>query len=147
VAEYITHREATVSPGAVRINRERLPALKRVIGNRAVRDITGRLIRDYQAVRDITGRLIRDYQALRAKEVSPRTENLEVKLLLGILQAEGRWKRLAEDVKPLRESGETHWEHFASSMTLPEKSNTGSLFARLHSSTLDANCANAASTF
>lgn len=33
--------------------------------------------------------------------------NLEVKLLRGILKVEGQWKRLADEVKPLRQSGET----------------------------------------
>lgn len=91
-SEYIAHREATVSVGTVRIDKERLPHLKRSLGN--------------CLLKDITAKTIRAYQASRAAQVSPRTVNLEVKLLRGILTVEGQWKRLADDVKPLREAGE-----------------------------------------
>ncbi|MGI9074179.1 MAG: tyrosine-type recombinase/integrase [Bryobacteraceae bacterium] len=91
--EYIAHRQSTVSPGTVRLEKERLKPLKRGIGNRMLRDITSRAIREYQGS--------------RAREVSPRTVNLEVKLLRGILKAEGQWKRLMDDVRPLKESGES----------------------------------------
>ncbi|HEY7388853.1 MAG TPA: site-specific integrase [Bryobacteraceae bacterium] len=84
---YIRHREATVSEGTVRLEKERLKPLKRGIGN--VR------------LKDITARTIRSYQATRAAEVSNKTVNLETDLLRGILKAEGQWRRLAEDVKRL----------------------------------------------
>jgi integrase len=85
--EYIRHREATVSAGTVRLEKERLKPLKRVLGNVRLKDITPRTIRNYQKV--------------RAGEVGPRTVNLETDLLRGILKADGQWKRLAEDVKRL----------------------------------------------
>ncbi len=85
--EYMKHREATVSAGTVRLEKERLKPLKRILGNVRLKDITPRKIRNYQQV--------------RAGEVSPRTVNLETDLLRGILKAEGQWKRLAEDVKRL----------------------------------------------
>jgi integrase len=85
--EYIKHRENTVSAGTVRLEKERLKPLKRVLGN--VR------------LKDITPRTIRHYQATRAAEVSNKTVNLETDLLRGILKAEGQWRRLADDVKRL----------------------------------------------
>jgi len=51
--------------------------------------------------------VISQYQAFRLQSVSARTVNLEVKLLRGILRSEGQRKRLVEDVKPLKESGES----------------------------------------
>jgi integrase len=92
-AEYIQHREATVSAGTLRLEKERLKPLKVGIGNRMLKEISARLIRDYQAA--------------RAEKVSARTVNLEIKVLRGILKVDGQWKRLEEDVKPLKESGET----------------------------------------
>lgn len=92
-AEYIKHREATAAVGTVRLEKERLGPLKRGIGNRALKEITARVIRDYQAA--------------RAKDVSGRTVNMEIQLLRSILKAEGQWKRLEEDVKPLPENSES----------------------------------------
>jgi integrase len=56
-------------------------------------------------LKEITPKTIREYQRCRSRQVGPRTVNLEVKLLRGILKAEDQWKRFAEDVKPLRGSG------------------------------------------
>lgn len=92
-AEYIKHREATVSDGTLRLEKERLKPLERVIGN--------------VMLKDITPRTIRSFQATRAAEVSNRTVNLETKLLRGILSHEGQWKRLQEDYSRLQESGQS----------------------------------------
>src|SRR5947209_3750494 len=89
--EYVRHREATVSPGTLRLEKERLKPLKRVIGN--------------VALRDISPRTIKNYQAARAAEVSNRTVNLETKLLRGILKFAGQMKRLESDHSRLQESG------------------------------------------
>jgi len=89
-AEYIKHRESTVSAGTVRLEKERLRALEKVMRN--------------VALKDITGRSIRAYQAERAAQVSNRTVNLETKLLRGILQHEGQWARLEHDYQRLQES-------------------------------------------
>jgi integrase len=91
--EYMKHRKATVSEGTVRLEEERLGALKRVLGN--VR------------LKDITSRKIRAYQGTRGAEVSNRTVNLETKLLRGILKHEGQWAGIQPDYKRLRESGES----------------------------------------
>ena len=88
--EYIKHREATASAGTVRLEKERLKPLKRVIGN--------------VKLKDIAPRTIRSYQATRAGEVSNRTVNLETKLLRGILKHEGQWARLEPDYTRLQES-------------------------------------------
>src|SRR4051812_25917651 len=47
--EYIAHREATVAAGTVRLEEERLRALKKKIGTVMLKEITGRSIRSYQA--------------------------------------------------------------------------------------------------
>jgi len=92
-ADYIKHREATASAGTVRLEKERLRPLKRVIGN--------------VMLRDVAPRTIRSYQAIRAAEVSNRTVNLETKLLRGILKHEGQWARLEPDYSRLQESGDS----------------------------------------
>jgi hypothetical protein len=81
-SQYIEHRKATVAAGTLRLEQERLRPLQRGMGNRMLREITARAIRDYQAA--------------RAREVSPRTVNMEIKLLRGIRKSEGQWKRVAE---------------------------------------------------
>jgi hypothetical protein len=91
--EYIAHRQATVSAGTVRLEKERLKPLKKVLGN--------------VMLKDITPRTIRNYQASRAAEVSNRTVNLETKLLGGILKHEGQWDRLESHFHALKESGES----------------------------------------
>jgi integrase len=91
--EYIRHREATVSEGTVRLEKERLKPLERVIGN--------------VKLKEISSRTIRTYQAARGAQVSNRTVNLEIKLLRGILKSEGQWNRLQEDYKRLSEAGES----------------------------------------
>lgn len=91
--EYIHYRESTVSAGTVRLEKERLKALKRGLGNLALKDITPKRIRKYQSD--------------RASVVSNRTVNLEVDLLRGILKHEGQWDRLATDYKRLKKNSET----------------------------------------
>jgi hypothetical protein len=48
---YIQHRQATVSAGTVRLEKERLKPLMRLIGNVKLKDITASVIRKYQATR------------------------------------------------------------------------------------------------
>jgi integrase len=92
-AEYIKHREATVSAGTVRLEKERLKPLSRVIGN--------------VMLKDIAPRTIRSYQATRAAQVSNRTVDLETKLLRGILENEAQRMHLAPDYGRLQESGDS----------------------------------------
>jgi hypothetical protein len=49
--EYIKHREATVSAGTVRLEKERLKPLKRILGNVMLKEINPKSIRSYQASR------------------------------------------------------------------------------------------------
>ena len=91
--EYIKHRECIVSAGTVRLEKERLKQLKRVLGN--VR------------LKDIMPRTIRKYQSTRGSEVSNRTVNLEIKLLRGILKHENQWARIEHDYARLKEIGES----------------------------------------
>lgn len=90
--DYIRHREATVSAGTVRLEKERLRILKRDIGN--------------VMLKDIVPRTVKNYQAGRAAEVSNKTVNLEVDLLRGILKHEGQWDRLESEYKRLRKNHE-----------------------------------------
>lgn len=90
--DYIKHREATVSAGTVRLEKERLKALKKIVGN--------------VMLKDISPKTIRSYQQSRASVVSNKTVNLEVDLLRGILKHEDQWARLASEYKRLRKGGE-----------------------------------------
>ncbi|MCZ6490394.1 MAG: tyrosine-type recombinase/integrase, partial [Acidobacteria bacterium] len=73
-----------------RIDKERLVQLLKVFRGRRLCDITAA---------DING-----YQVSRASQVSPRTVNLETKVLRMILRTGKLWTRLAEDYKPLPEN-------------------------------------------
>ena len=79
-----------VAPKTHRIDRERLVALKVVFaGTRLC---------------DITSDMVRSYQSKRAAKVSPRTVNLETKVLRMILRRGRLWARIADDFRPLPEN-------------------------------------------
>jgi len=64
----------------------------------AVQDLSGR------RVSAIDSTAIRGYQTARVKQVSPRTVNLECKILRQVLKAAKVWGSIADDYKPLREN-------------------------------------------
>jgi len=79
-----------VAPKTHRIDREGLVALKAVFaGTRLC---------------DITSDMVRAYQSKRVAKVSPRTVNLESKVLRMILRRGRLWARIADDFRPLPEN-------------------------------------------
>jgi integrase len=89
-AMWLEERTPMVAPKTHRIDRERLVALKAVFAG-------SRLC-------DITSDMVRSYQAKRAAKVSPRTANLETKVLRMILRRGRLWARIADDFRPLPEN-------------------------------------------
>jgi integrase len=80
---WLEERKATIAPKTHRIDRERLAALRLEFGGRRLCDVTSDLVRAYQMK--------------RAAKVSPRTVNLETKVLRMILRRAKLWARIADD--------------------------------------------------
>jgi integrase len=87
--EWLAARARLVAPQTARIDRERLVPLLQALGSHHLSQITAA---------DISG-----YQLQRMAKVSPRTVNLETKVLRMILRSAKSWSHLADDYKPLRE--------------------------------------------
>ena len=87
--EWLVGRARLVAPQTARIDRERLVPLQQILGSHRLSQITAR---------DISG-----YQLRRLATVSPRTVNLETKVLRMILRSAKSWSHLADDYKALRE--------------------------------------------
>jgi integrase len=87
--QWLIDRVTHVSDSTSRIDRERLVPLRGYFGNEKLCDISERRIREYQRV--------------RAAQVSPRTCNLELKVLRMILKSAKLWSRVADGVAPLPE--------------------------------------------
>jgi integrase len=88
--EWLGGRTNLVAPKTHRIERERMKPLLTTLGG----------IR----LCDITADTVRAYQTKRAREVSPRTVNLETKVLRMILRTGKLWSRITDDFKPLQEN-------------------------------------------
>ena len=87
--EVLDGRKPHLAENTIRLERERsVPLLRHFSGRR---------------VSQIGAPAIATYQAARADQVSPRTVNLETKVLRYVLKAAKVWARIAEDFKPLRE--------------------------------------------
>ena len=81
---YINHRLVAVSVGTVRLERERLKAMKKLWAQIATADLK---------LKDIDIKLVRRYQQKRIAEgVGPRTVNMEGQLLRSILKHHEQWK-------------------------------------------------------
>ncbi len=97
---YIRHREVAASAGTVRLEKERLRALKRLMAQIAGGDLK---------LKDIDIKLIRNYQQKRIAEgVGPRTVNMEGQLLRSILKHHEQWKldgKYAPLPEPVSEAG------------------------------------------
>ena len=79
----VQERKALVAPKTYRIDKERLVGLKSYfIGTRLC---------------DITSDMVRAYQAKRVAKVSPRTVNMETKVLRMVLKRGRLWARIADD--------------------------------------------------
>jgi len=81
---YIEHRQVGVAQGTVRLEKERLRALKTLLAQIAGVDLK---------LKDIDIRLVRNYQQKRIAEgVGPRTVNMEGQLMRSILKHHEQWK-------------------------------------------------------
>jgi len=89
LARVAEDRTPHLSEGTRRLERER--------GSALLKCFTGR------RVSAITVDVIRAWQAKRVTEVSPRTVNLEARLLRNVLRAARTWAKIAPDYKALRE--------------------------------------------
>lgn len=91
---YITHRGVSAAAGTVRLERERLRQLKRLLAQIAGVDLR---------LKNINIELLRSYQQKRIAEgVGPRTVNMEGQLIRSILKHHEQW-RLAGKYEPLPE--------------------------------------------
>jgi integrase len=89
LAQVVRDREPHLAENTIRLERERSgPLLKHFSGRR---------------VAEIDAAAIRGYQVARAKEVGPRTINLETRVLRYVLRAAKTWGSIADDFKPLKE--------------------------------------------
>jgi integrase len=82
---YIEHRGVAAGEGTVRLEKERLRAVKKLLAKIAPVDLK---LKDFEDVR-----LIRTYQQKRiAESVGPRTVNMEGQLMRSILKHHDQWK-------------------------------------------------------
>jgi integrase len=81
---YVRHRKVAASAGTVRLEKERLRPLKRLMAQIAGSELK---------LKDIDIKLVRNYQQKRIAEgVGPRTVNMEGQLLRSILKHHEQWK-------------------------------------------------------
>jgi integrase len=91
---YIEHRKVHASGGTVRLEKERLRALRKLLGSIASSDLK---------LKNVDIHLVRVYQQRRIAEgVGPRTVNMEGQLLRSILKHHEQWK-LDGKYEPLQE--------------------------------------------
>jgi integrase len=88
--EWLAGRQKLVAPKTHRIDKERMKPLLACFGGMRLCDITS----DH----------VRTYQLQRAGKVSPRTVNLETKVLRMVLRSGRLWARIVDDFKPLPEN-------------------------------------------
>ena len=82
---YIEHRGVAASAGTVRLEKERLRAVKKLLAQIAPVDLK---LKDFEDIR-----LIRTYQQKRIAEgVGPRTVNMEGQLICSVLKHHDKWK-------------------------------------------------------
>jgi hypothetical protein len=79
-----------VAKGTYKIEKQRIAALLQKFGGKRLTDISAD---------DLSA-----YQLVRIEQVSPRTCNLELKVVRQLLKKARLWKRLADDCKPLKEN-------------------------------------------
>jgi integrase len=89
LGEVLEGRKPHLAENTIRLEHERSGPLLKLLSGRRVSEI------------DATAIAI--YQAARVKQVSPRTVNLECKVLRLILRAAKVWAPIADDFKPLKE--------------------------------------------
>jgi len=87
---WLNERLKVVARNTYRIEKERLKPLKEKFGGKQLCDITAQDLRAYQLV--------------RIEQVSPRTVNLELKVMRQLLRTTRLWSRIADDYKALKEN-------------------------------------------
>ena len=93
IEDYLRVKESTAnSKRVVQFNRERLAAVKRLVGDVRLSTITARTIEAFQAKRRLEG-------------AANRTINMDVGALRQVLKRFKQWRRIEDDVKMLTESG------------------------------------------
>ena len=97
----VEHRGVAASAGTVRLEKERLRAVKKLLAQIAPVDLK---LKDFEDIR-----LIRTYQQKRIAEgVGPRTVNMEGQLMRSILKHHDQWKldgKYQPLPEPLSEAG------------------------------------------
>jgi integrase len=90
LVQVLEDRKPHLAENTIRLEKERSgPLLKHFAGRR---------------VSEIDADAIRAYQTARARQVSPRTVNLECKVLRIVLKAAKVWGTVSDDFKPLKEN-------------------------------------------
>jgi integrase len=93
IDDYLAAKKATANTQrAIEFDRERLEAVKRVLGDVKLSAITARTIEGFQAKRRLEGK-------------SNRTVNMDIGALRQVMKRFKQWRRLEDDVKMLTESG------------------------------------------
>lgn len=87
--EILEARKPRIAENTIRLEKERSGPL--------LRYFSGRRVLEIDAIN------IARYQAARAEQVSPRTINLEIKVLRHVLKAAKTWSTIADDYKALKE--------------------------------------------
>jgi integrase len=88
--EWLDGRKKLIASKTYRIDKERMKPLLAYFGG--------------MRLCDITSDAVRAYQLSRAGKVSPRTVNLETKVLRMVLRTGRLWSRISDDFKPLPEN-------------------------------------------
>src|SRR5262249_20732981 len=87
---WLKERFKLVAPNTYRIDKERLKPLQEKFGAKKLWDITAKDLRAYQLI--------------RIEKVSPRTVNLELKVMRQLLRTARLWSKLADDYAHLKEN-------------------------------------------
>ena len=90
--DWLASRKLTVAPRTYESDSIRLKFVQRSLGSRRLEELVAN-----------AGALIRSFQLSRAAKVAPRTVNMELTVIRLILKQARLWKRIEDDVKPLRE--------------------------------------------
>lgn len=91
LAQVMEDRKPHLADNSIRIDRERSVPLLRAFSGQRVSDVADPAV-------------IRAWQAKRLKQVSPRTVNLEAKLLRSVFKAARVWSAIVDDYKALPEN-------------------------------------------
>lgn len=91
-ADWLAGRKLTVAPKTYSSDRGRLKPLLKTFASRRLEELVAN-----------GGSLIRAYQLARSAKVGPRTVNMELTVLRQIMKVARLWRRVEDDIHPLRE--------------------------------------------